>query len=173
MSGMKVTKDRTAAVLAAIKALTKDRVLVGIPSEKAYRAPEPDEPLPDINNAEIGYLNEFGMPEIGLPARPHLVPGIRRALPKIEKAYRDAAVKALDGDQAAVQAAETKIGFLATSSVKSLIADGLAPPLSERTVAERKRRGVTRTNPLQDSGQYRNNIDFVIRPAKGVKRVGE
>lgn len=170
---MKVTKDRVPAMLAAIKALTKDRVLVGIPSEKAFRDPDPSEPRPEINNAEIGYLNEFGMPEINLPARPHLVPGIQRALPKIEKAYRDIAVKALDGDIAAVQAGETRIGFMATSAVKSMISEGLSPPLSERTLAERKRRGVKRTKPLQDTGQYRNNIDFVVRPAKGVKRLDQ
>ena len=170
---MTITKDGVPALLAAIKALTKDRVLVGIPAEKADRQPDPNDPNPEINNAEIGYLNEFGDPSINLPARPHLIPGIQRAMPKIEEAYKAAATRAIDGDIAAVQAAETKIGFLATSSVKSLISDGLTPALSDRTLAERKRRGVTRTNPLQDTGQYRNNIDFVIRPATGVKRLGK
>lgn len=173
MSGMKVVKDNVPKVMAAIKALTKDRILIGIPSEKAFRPPSIDEPKPEINNAEIGYLNEFGAPEQNLPARPHLVPGIQVVEPKIADAYRDAAKKALDGNIGAIVAAESKIGFLATSSVKSLIAGGLSPALSERTLAERKRRGVTRTNPLQDTGQYRNNIDFVIRPAKGVKRIDQ
>ena len=169
---MAVTKDGVPALMASIKALTKDRVLVGIPAEKADREPDPSDPKPDLNNAEIGYLNEFGAPEQNLPARPHLVPGIQRALPKIEEAYKAAATKALGGDQAAVKSAETKVGFIATSSVKLLIAEGLSPPLSEATLDERKRRGVTRTNPLQDTGQYRNNIDFVIRPAGTVKKKG-
>lgn len=169
MTGTTVTKDHTSAVLAAIKALAKDRVLVGIPAEKADRDPDPDEPNPEINNAEIGYLNEFGAPEQNLPARPHLVPGIQRVLPKITEAYKQAGKLALDGNVSAIRAAETKIGFMATSSVKNLIAEGLSPALSERTLDERNRRGVTRTNPLQDTGQYRNNIDFVVRPAAGVK----
>lgn len=173
MSGLTITKDNVPALMAAIKALTKDRVLVGIPAEHADRKPDADDPNPEINNAEIGYLNEFGMPEQNLPARPHLVPGIQRVIPKITGAYKAAATKAIDGDIAAVQATETKIGFLATSSVKSFISEGLSPPLSERTLDERKRRGVRRTNPLQDTGQYRSSIDFVIRPAKNVKRLGK
>jgi hypothetical protein len=172
-SGLKITKDRVPEVMAALKALVKDRVLIGIPSEKAFRAPDADDPHPEINNAEIGYLNEFGVPEMNIPARPHLVPGIKKALPQIEKIYRAAAIKVLDGDIRAVGQAETRVGSAATSAVKNMISDVLPPPLSERTLEERRRRGVTRTTPLQDTGQYRNNIDFVVRPAKNVKVLGK
>lgn len=172
-SGLKITKDRVPEIMAALKSLVKDRVLVGIPSEKAFRTPDADDPHPDINNAEIGYLSEFGAPEINLPARPHLVPGIKSAMPKIEKVYRDAAIKVMDGDTQAVGRAETQVGFIATSAVKTLITDVLSPPLSERTLEERRRRGRTGETPLLDTGQYRNNIDFVVRPAKNVKVIGK
>ncbi|PTR06439.1 MULTISPECIES: hypothetical protein [unclassified Novosphingobium] len=168
-NGTTVTKDRTAAVKAALKALVKDRVLVGIPSEKAFRDPEPDEPRPALNNAEIGYLNEFGAPEANIPARPHLVPGTQKALPKVEKFYREAAPKVLDGNSEAIRAAHGKVGFTVTSSIKNLITDGIAPPLAERTLENRKRRGREGETPLLDTGQYRRNIDFVIRPA-GAKK---
>lgn len=168
---VEVKRDRSKQVKAAIMALGKDRILIGIPSEKAFRTPEPGE-THTLNNAEIGYLQENGAPEINLPARPHLVPGVKRVQDKIADEYR-AAIKTITlstDPKAKVVAIETKIGFMATNSVKSLIAGGLSPALSERTLAERKRRGVTRTNPLQDTGQYRNNIDFVIRPAGSVKK---
>lgn len=170
MIGLKVTHDGTAAMKAALKALTQDRVLVGIPSEKAFRDPEPDDPHPELNNAEIGYLNEFGAPEANIPARPHLVPGVAKATKEaVPKIYADAATKALDGNLSAVKDAHGKVGFTATSSVKNLIADGIDPALADSTIAKRKARGRTGTTPLLDTGQYRRNIDFVIRPAGGVK----
>jgi hypothetical protein len=166
-----VTSDRSKAVQKAIKTLATDRILIGIPSEKAFRAPEPGETR-TLNNAEIGYLQENGAPEINLPARPHLVPGVQRVQEKIIEEYRGAikAISVASDPKDKVRAIETKIGFMAVASVKSLIADGISPPLAPSTLAERKRRGVSRTTPLQDTGQYRNAIDFVIRPAGGVKR---
>ncbi|MDF0491600.1 hypothetical protein PX554_26145 [Sphingomonas sp. H39-1-10] len=169
---VKVVQDRTKQVKAGLKALIQDRVLVGIPSEKAFRAPEPGEKRP-LNNAEIGYLQENGAPEINLPARPHLVPGVQRVQPQIVAEYRKVTLKALTSatDPAGfVRAAETRIGFLATSSVKNLIADGISPPLAERTIAARKKRGRDGVTPLLDTGAYRNSIDFVIRPAGSAKR---
>lgn len=169
MSNVRVTQDRTAAVKAALKALVQDRVLVGIASEHAFRDPEPEDPTPHLNNAEIGYLNEFGAPDANIPARPHLVPGTQGALPKVEKIYRDAAPKALNGDVAAIRAAHGKVGFTVTSAVKNLITDGIDPPLADSTVRQRKRRGRDGETPLLDTGQYRRNIDFAVRAAKGVK----
>lgn len=171
---MKVTKDRTKEVMAAIKALTKDRVLVGIPAEKAFRDPEPDDPHPEINNAEIGYLNEFGVPEKNIPARPHLAPGVRNVtLIAIPRIYKEAALKALTGDTQAVADAHEKVGFTATSSVKALITEGIGPPLADSTIRDRKARGRTGETPLLDTGQYRRNIDFVVLPASQVKKVGD
>lgn len=170
MSGIKVTKDQTAGMLAAIKALTKDRVLVGIPSEKAFRAPDADDPHPELNNAEIGFLMEFGAPDANIPARPHLVPGVQASTKDaIPKLYREAADKALAGDMKAVDDAHVKVGFTATSSVKNLIRSGIAPPLAEATIADRKRRGRMGTTPLLDTGQYVRNLDFVVKPAGQVK----
>lgn len=169
MKSVRITVDRTADVKAALKALVQDRVLVGIPSEHAFRDPDPDDPKPDLNNAEIGYLNEFGAPEANIPARPHLVPGTKRALPKVEKIYRDAVTKVVVGDVKAVRDAHAKVGQIVSDSVKGLIEDGISPPLADRTLRARKKRGVTRTTPLIDKGEYKRNINYAVRPAKGVK----
>jgi len=112
----KVTKDGLPDFLKAIKALAQDKVLVGIAADKAFREPTEDDPHPEINNAEIGYLHEFGAPEINLPARPHLVPGIKKAMPEIEAVYHKAAQYALDGNYAKVAQAHGVVGMKATSS---------------------------------------------------------
>lgn len=161
-SGVKVVEDRRKAVFAAFRVLVKDRVLVGIPADKAFRTPGPEDPTPHLNNAEIGYLNEFGAPEANIPARPHLVPGVQNALPQITKLYRAAVTRAAAGDIKGIREIEAEIGFTATSSVKDLIGDGIAPKLADSTVKDRKRRGRTGTTPLLDTGQYRRNIDFVV-----------
>lgn len=172
-SGLKITKDRVPEVMAALKALVKDRVLIGIPSEKAFRAPDPNEPDSHVNNAMIGFWNEFGVPEENIPARPHLVPGIKQALPRIEKIYRAAAVKAFDGNIGAVKQAEGQIGQISADSVRHVIDAVIGPPLSERTLRAREKRGRSGTIPLLDGGEYRKNIDFVVRPAKNVKVFGK
>jgi len=164
-SGFMFTKDGLPDFLKAIKALTNDRVLVGIAAEKAFREPTEDDPHPEINNAEIGYVNEFGAPEINLPARPHLVPGIKKVVPDISETYKKAAQYALDGNYAKVAQAHGVVGTKATSSVKNLITSIIPPPLSKRTLKDREARGRTGTTPLIDTGQYRNNINYVIKPA--------
>lgn len=166
---VKVTIDKTAMMRAAIKALTKDRVLVGIAADHAFREPEPDDENSELNNAEIGYIQEFGSPEANIPARPHLVPGVNAATPKITEIYKAAGTKALSGDIAGIAAAHGKVGFTATSAVKNLITDGIDPPLAEATLEKRRARGRTGETPLLDTGQYRRNIDFAIAPANTVK----
>lgn len=161
-SGVKVVEDRRKAVFSAFRALVKDRVLVGISAENAFRAPDPEDLNPGLNNAEIGYLNEFGAPEANIPARPHLVPGVQKALPQITKLYRAAVTRAAAGDIKGVREIEAQIGFTATSSVKSLIADGIDPKLADSTIEKRKRNGRSRTTPLLDTGGYRDAIDFVV-----------
>lgn len=169
MKNVRVTVDRTAAVKTALKALVQDRVLVGIASEHAFRDPDDEDSTPHLNNAEIGYLNEFGAPDANIPARPHLVPGTQSALPKVEKIYREAFAKAVVGDVKGIRDAHAKVGQIAADAVRGLIQDGISPPLAERTLQARKKRGVTRTTPLVDGGEYRKNINYAVRAAKGVK----
>lgn len=162
---IKVTKDSTKAILASIRALTKDRVLVGIPAEGATREPDADDPHPDINNAEIGYLNEFGEPALNIPARPHLVPGVEKITKRVEELYRAGAKAALDGNASAIDKAHMKVGMVAASSVQETITDGGFAPLAKATLAKRKAAGRTGEKPLLDTGQYRRAITYVVRKA--------
>lgn len=190
---LKVTIDRVKDVLASINTLTKHQVLVGIPDEKAERKPDPDEPHP-LNNAEIGFLMETGVPERNIPARPFLVPGVKDNDEKIAKRYRAAAQKALDGDKAAVEKAHAAVGLETASAVRKKITDGPFAPLSEATLrarAARGRKGATRelkrraeggaadalnddgalisnvnAKPLIDTGALRRSVTYVIRDGK-------
>jgi hypothetical protein len=157
--GVTVTKDETKKVLAAIRKLAEERVLVGVPDKTADRKNEDAE----ISNALIGYINEFGSPAQNIPARPHLVIGVQNSLEKIVGTYKGAAKATLNGNPAAIEQAHARVGLIAQSSVRSKITGGPFQSLSPVTIANRKARGRTGTKPLIDTGQYRNSISFVIR----------
>jgi hypothetical protein len=181
-----VTQDKVKDFLRGIKSLTDERVLVGIPANKAFREPSEDDPHPHINNAEIGFINEFGDPDANIPARPHMVPGVKKALPDIEKVYKKAAQAALAGDTARVKQAHDVVGMKAVSSIQNLITSGIGPPLSDMTLRNRLSRqepgvGIKKgagkelkrraeglapstefAKPLIDTGQYYRNITYVV-----------
>lgn len=187
------TKDATKVVLERIKALTKSEVLVGIPDANAARtdAEDAEKKGEPINNAVIGYVHEFGLPEKNIPARPHLFPGISDAKDRIAKVLGNGARKVLSGDAGAGESALTRAGTIAETAVKERIKDGLSPPLAAATVRNRfrgrqtkkMRKGeveylrlvaegktleaaasATGIKPLDDTGQYLKAITHVVRP---------
>lgn len=157
-----VTKDETAALKKALRDLTKKQVLVGIPAKTSGRQPEPDEPA-EINNATIGYLMENGSPAANIPARPHLKPGVAEVADKIAARYRAGAKAVLDRRAPDIDPTHEAVGLIAQAAIRRKITDGPFAPLSDSTLANRKRRGRTGTKPLIDSGQYRQSINYVIR----------
>jgi len=161
-----VGKDRTKELAAALKALVRDQVLVGIPSSTAGREPDPEDPEP-INNATLGYILEMGSPAANIPERPHLKPGVAAACDPIVDRYNKGAKALLDGRIDNVEAVHTAVGIIAENSVKNLIDAGNFAPLAERTLAARWARGRASTKPLVDTGAYRNAITHVVRPKKG------
>lgn len=161
-----VTKDRTKQLAAALKALVRDQVLVGIPASTAGREPDAENPEP-INNATIGYIMENGSPAANIPPRPHLKKGIAKAQGEIVKRYKGGAKAVIDGKVSDPTVIHTAVGLIAESAVKSLIEDGSElAPLSPRTLAARRARGRTGTKPLIDTGAYRNAITHVVRPKR-------
>ncbi len=156
---VKVTKDTVAKMEAAIRALTKSRVLVGIPAENAGRDNEP------ITNAEIGYIQEFGAPEANIPPRAFLVPGIEDAREGVTNAFRDGGKRATSGDIDAAAKALGRAGTIAEAAVRRKITNGPFQALSEATLKKRRARGVTREKPLIDTGKLRDSITYVIRKA--------
>lgn len=176
---VKQLADNTAELRNAMNALTKQDVYIGIPAEKAGR----DEG--GITNAEIGYIHEHGGPAAGIPARPHLIPGIEAIVPEAVALLKGAAQKALEGNTPAVETALNKIGVLGQNSVRNAFVDNDWLPLKDETLdyqalqkdesgavltdkkgkpkREKSRRERGRVNPLVDTSQLRRGYTYVIR----------
>ena len=174
-----VTKqDRMAQVLAAVRDLTRQHVMVGIPDSTAGRKTGP------ISNAAIGYIQEHGDPAHNLPARPFLVPGVSKIAGKAADILGNGARKALDGDRQGAAAALVTAGLLAQNSARATLTAGEGfAPLSPMTIEGRARRGQKRAKralkamaaggvadpgdvkPLIDTGQLRTSLTFVVRKA--------
>lgn len=139
--------------------LMRKDVLVGVPA---------GEPRTEggITNAELGYLLDTGSPTQNIPPRPWLRPGIEDAKEAIKSALKAAAKAAVVGNEEGVIAGLTKAGIAAENAVKRRINSNVPPPLAESTIAKRRRRGVTRTNTLVDTGEFRNSVRYVIVDAK-------
>ncbi|MDT6962914.1 hypothetical protein QTN24_15545 [Cupriavidus sp. SZY C1] len=175
-----IRTDRLKEVLGSISGLVDKQVLVGVPDSTAGRK---DEGAP-LSNAEIGYIQENGAPEINLPARPHLVPGVAAAQPKTLPLLQKGIEAALDGDLDGAKRRMSMAGLAAQSSVRALINSGIGPALSEATLRNRARRGrkgakeelasraagqqasTELAKPLVDTAQYRNSITYVLRNRK-------
>jgi hypothetical protein len=157
-----IKTDRLKEVLQSISGLVDKQVLVGVPDSTAGDRKE-DEP---ISNAVIGYLMENGSPAANIPARPHLVPGVQAAEEKYVPHLQKAVEAALDGDLPRAEKRMASAGLVAQNSVRAKINSNIQPKLSESTLAARRRRGVTRTDTLVDTAQYRNSTIYVIRRKK-------
>lgn len=161
-AGVRVVKDDVAKLLQTIKAIGGGGdVLIGIPAEEDARTDSP------IGNAAIGYIQEKGSSKQGIPPRPFLEPGVAKVSDKCADVIGRGAADALtEMNPSAVLTAKNKAGLIAQNSVKATITAGEGfAPLAESTLAARKRRGVSRTKPLIDTGSLRNSITYVIRKA--------
>ena len=158
---IKVTKDKVDDVLKAVRSLTKTEILVGVPEESANRGDDAE-----INNAQVGYINEFGSPANNIPQRPHLVPGVASVKDKVATQLLKAARLAIDGEGDKVTQQQVKVGTTAVSAVKAKITAGLSPGLSPVTIYKRQHRKTAPRmgdKPLIDTGDYLKSIKFVIR----------
>lgn len=161
-AGVTITVDKVPQVLEGLRYLDTHRVMVGIPSAKAGRKEGP------INNAALGFIHENGAPEVNIPARPWLIPGVATATAPIAERFKVAGTAALEGQIDRVQKIFMAIGLMGQNAAKAKIRTGPFAPLSPRTIAKRKARGVTRTKPLIDTAQMLNAVSFVVRKIKGL-----
>lgn len=166
------------AIHKSIKALVSSKVLVGIPASTTDR--DDGEP---ITNASIGYLNELGEPAMNLPARPWLVPGVRENSDKLAKQLLAVAKLAVSSRASAdgITKGLNIVGITAVAGIKDRITNGLTPPLAERTLQGRARRGhedamwelawrqagvdafsAQLTKPLIDTGNFLKSINYVV-----------
>lgn len=173
-----ITKDSVKEVLKTIRDLTNKRVLVGIP-ESADARPEGK-----AGNALIGYVQENGCPELNIPARPFLVPGVQNATEESTRILKRAGVAALQGDGSEVDNRLNQVGLMCAASVKDKMDTGPFKPLADSTLEARVRKGggsqvgakeelesrregnppgTDLAQPLIDTGNLQNSITYVIR----------
>ena len=174
---MKITIDNVAKILASVQELVGKQVMVGIPVTKAEREEGNTEPL---NNAQLGYIHEYGAPASNIPARPFLNPGIVRTQQSINNHLKKAAEAAMDGNLEKVDVELNATGLIAQAGARYEISSGEFAPLSMETIKTQARRGRKGgqkfleqiqigppesglLKPLIDTGQLRNSITYVIR----------
>jgi hypothetical protein len=169
------TVDRLEEVVAAILALSKKRILVGIPEETTDQHGSRHGA---ISNSALGYIMEHGEPAVGIPARRWLEPGVEEALPEIEPYLESAARAAMAGDMSGADQQLASAGILAASAVRNYVQAGIAPPLKPATVRARRRRmqgssyrrqaaTAANTIPLIDTADMIKSVTYVIRNTRG------
>lgn len=144
-------------IIASAKALSENKVMVGVPSTEVGRKDGP------ASNAVIAYIHEHGSPRQNIPPRPFLEPGVRNAEEAIVARLKHAADLAMAGNKQGVIKALHGLGLVAQAAVRKKITDGPFIPLSPVTLAARAARGVKRTKPLLDTGALRQSINYVLR----------
>jgi hypothetical protein len=144
----------------AVKKLTSKSVLVGVPRATAQRKGD------SINNAALAYVHDQGSPARGIPAREFLRPGIRSVQPELANRFKAMGQGVIAGKDKELDKGLVAIGLIAQKAVRKKIIDGPFKPLRPATIRARRRRGVTRTKPLIDSGAMMAAISFVINDKK-------
>lgn len=155
--GVHTIIDNLPKVLAGIEVLTTTQVMVGVPDSNAGREDGP------ISNASLAYIHDNGAPEVNIPKREFLAPGVKNVQGRINEWFRKIGDYALAGRPEAVEKGLYAIGLITQSSIKAKIRSGPFTPLKDSTLEARRRRGVKRTKPLIDTTQLLNSINFVIR----------
>lgn len=191
---LKVSVDRVAAIRDSLLELGKLEVLVGFPAEGDPRKPEPGDPPTGITNAALGYIHDNGAPEQNIPARPFMRPGMERVKGWVTNRLTATAKACLkQPGSVSVNDQLEVIGLKVATSIKSVIAEGVEPPLADATLRGRMARGAQSSvaqgafwelawrqagapastgiaKPLIVTAQMRNAITFVVRAVKARKK---
>jgi hypothetical protein len=188
MPSVTITKDNVSKVFKEIADLVGKQVLIGIPDNGQNK--RDDEP---VNNATIGYAMEFGLPANNVPARPFLIPGVKKARSAALRQLRQSADAALNGDAKGVDAGLARAGIVASNEVKHQINSNIPPPLKPETIRGRHRARQTKMRESEEvylrmvargidpgaaqadvgivalinTGQLRNSITYVVRKKSG------
>jgi hypothetical protein len=180
-----------ARLRALMTVLTGSDVYIGVPAEGGMRPQKSgggsaERYGVDINNAYLSYIHEYGVPEKNIPARPHLMPGIRKIQPKAAKILEKALKETLKtGKTPDMATALNSIGLLGQNAVRAMFVDNDWQPLADKTLEYKplrkngegqvmvdkqgnKLRGKSRAdkkrpNPLLDTGQLRRAHTYVIK----------
>lgn len=178
--GVTVKIDNLKMLLDNIHAMVGERVYVGIPhdkdkrnqqkddqkKEKKKRAKKGEEKQITVGNVQIAYINEYGSAGKRIPARPFLMPGIRKVTPQILGVLQAGARAGLT-KRGAVHRSLRISGRIAVASVRKTMTAGEGyVPLSQRTLDARRAKKRKSTKPLIETGRLRRSITYVIRKRK-------
>jgi len=146
--------DNSSAVLAAIKKLERQDVLMGVPQAESTRPGEP------INNAELAFIHTEGSPANNIPPRPFLQPSVMAHKDNVSILQKKVIQAALAGDVNLVSVGLTKIGLYTQTTAQKWFTDPRNnwPPNAPYTIA---RKGSDK--PLIDTGALRQSIKYVVR----------
>lgn len=162
-----VTKDKVKIIIDAIHGIEGKQVLVGIPEDHADRS----EGKAPITNAALGYIHEFGAPGANIPARPFLIPGVRKAQSQTTPHLKAACNAALDGEPAKADGELTKAGIIAENSARREITTGDFVPLAPSTVAHRYLERGTQS-PRKSENRYMELVALGMSPASAQSAAG-
>lgn len=111
-------------------------------------------------SAEVAAVQEFGNKKKNIPPRL----GIRETAAKREKSWRNGmknfANSVLEGHMNGQEAMEA-LGLMARGDIFKRINSNPGPPLAERTLQARRRKGRTHTETMVDSGRMIEGLDSV------------
>lgn len=184
---LQVLADNLPQLQADLALLVGTEVLVGFPEDTTDRDPD-DEGKPPLTNAVLGFIHDNGAPEVNIPARPFMKPGIE----SVESALADDLVrgamqvfKAPENNKGAtVDKMYHRVGLRAATAIKRKINEGVPPPLADLTLARRAAKGrkgaqkeldnraqglppsTALAKPLIDTGEMRNAVTYAIRSRK-------
>ena len=115
-------------------------------------------------NAQLGYIHEFGSPLRNIPARPFLLRTAQQNSAFIRTELSEAVSTALGKwDATAIEKGMNRIGMrLRDQAKRNIRSQDDFKPLSQRTLAVRKARGVTRQKALIDTGEMLNAITYEV-----------
>jgi hypothetical protein len=161
-----ITKDNVSKVFAGITELVGQQVLIGIPEDKNKR--EGDD---TANNAMIGAVHEFGSPLQNIPARPWLIPGVKKAEKPALTQLRKAADAALNGNTEEAARRLAAAGIIGANEARGEINSNIPPPLSPSTIAHRP--GQRKTKSMRKSEiKYFELLDSGMSPGDAQSAAG-
>lgn len=162
---VEITLDNVSKVFASINELVNAKVLIGIPESNNHREDDP------INNATIGYIQEFGSPATNIPARPFLVPGVQKAESAALVQLRKAADASLDGKPKVADQALNDAGIVGMNAARREIGSNIPPPLAPATIRARKYARGTKSRRASED-QYLDAIASGTPPADAQAQAG-
>lgn len=191
-SGVRITGKGLDELLEAAKLLVQNEVLVGFPEDTTDRDTTDEQKERGITNAALGYIHDHGAPEVNIPQREFMAPGIEDAQEAIANKLGQGMKAVLRGGGApVVEQCFLQVGLIAEVAIKKKINEGIPPPLADATLKARAKKGRKNgagarkgalqeldrrwdaqtpstefAKPLVDTAQMRNAVTFVVRSRK-------